>query len=61
VELVDLVPRAVYTMFKTKFAIRVMSIKKEKTKGTRERVNCKPPKISINVVGKIPVILYFTV
>jgi hypothetical protein len=35
-------------MFDTKVAIRVMSIKKEKTE--RARVRCKPPKISTYLV-----------
>ncbi len=51
-------------MFDTKVAIRVMSIKKQRV--SEKRVRCKPPKIStylvnLNVLGKIPVILYFTV
>jgi hypothetical protein len=42
-------------MFDTKVAIRVMSIRKEKTKGALQAIQ------DLNVVGKILVILYFTV
>ncbi len=43
-------------MFDTKVAIRVMSIKKEKT----EKRGALQATQDLNVLGKIPVILYFT-
>jgi hypothetical protein len=47
-----------YTMFDTKVAIRVMSLKK--TEGAREKGALQATQ-DLNVLGKIPVILYLTV